>query len=288
LHLNPGLVSNQNTAVNIAQGTFVSNQPAFALVSPTGVSSLDPALLVVSTHTGNFNQGQTGATYTLTVSNTGGGNPTNGLVTLTDNIPVGMTLVSMTGGGWNCNANICTRSDGLGAGGSWPVITVIVNVASNAASSLSNIVTITGGGSASSTSTDVTTILGAAGGANNAPVLTMTKTHSGNFTQGQTGATYTLTVSNATGKNGTSGTATVTEALPTGMTLVSMAGSGWTCTNYTCTRNDSLGAGKSWPSITVTVNVASNAASSLTNQAVISGGGSGAYVVNDITTIGNQ
>ena len=129
LHLNSGLVTQQNTLVDIAQDTYVSNQVAFPLVSPTGVSSLDPVLLILSSHSANFSQGQTGASYTLTVSNTGGGNPSNGLVTVTDTIPAGLTLVSMTGDGWNCNANICTRSDGLGAGGTWPTITVIVNVA---------------------------------------------------------------------------------------------------------------------------------------------------------------
>ena len=58
-----------------------------------------------------------------------------------------------------------------------------------------------------------------------APVLSITKTHTGNFTQGQTNATYTVTVSN-TGNAPTSGTITVTETVPSGLTLVSMAGTG--------------------------------------------------------------
>jgi uncharacterized repeat protein (TIGR01451 family) len=57
--------------------------------------------------------------------------------------------------------------------------------------------------------------------------VTISKTHTGNFAQGQTGATYTVTVSNAAGAAATSGAATVTDTVPTGLTLVSMAGTGW-------------------------------------------------------------
>ena len=44
------------------------------------------------------------------------------------------------------------------------------------------------------------------------------------------------------------------------------------CT-LTCTRNDVLAAGASYPAITVTVNVANNAPASVTNTANVSGGG---------------
>jgi uncharacterized repeat protein (TIGR01451 family) len=60
------------------------------------------------------------------------------------------------------------------------------------------------------------------------PALTITKTHAGSFTQGQKNATYTISVSNA-GQSPTSGTVTVNETLPAGLTLVSMAGTGWNC-----------------------------------------------------------
>src|SRR5437868_2997681 len=79
----------------------------------------------------------------------------------------------------------------------------------------------------------------------NAPVLGIAKTHTGNFVQGQTGATYTVTVSNAAAVGPTSGTVIVTETLPVGMTLVSMTGTGWTCpaAGVRCTRSDVLAAG---------------------------------------------
>ena len=118
------------------------------------------------------------------------------------------------------------------------------------------------------------------------PSLKITKTHTGNFTHGQTGATYTVTVSNAATSTGpTSGTVTVTDTIPAGLTLVSMAGTGWTCPSNTCTRTDSLNTGKSYPAITVTVNVASNAPSQVTNSVTVSGGHSAGASATDPTTI---
>jgi uncharacterized repeat protein (TIGR01451 family) len=119
------------------------------------------------------------------------------------------------------------------------------------------------------------------------PVLAITKTHSGNFTSGQRGATYTITVSNQSGAVSTSGTITVTDILPSGLTLVSMLGSGWTCSSNTCSRSDVLVGDASYPPITVTVNVAANANSPQVNAASVSGGGSAAANTNDSTMIGS-
>jgi hypothetical protein len=119
----------------------------------------------------------------------------------------------------------------------------------------------------------------------NPAILSITSTHTGNFAQGQQNATYTVTVSNAAGAGPTSGTVTVTETIPSGLTLVSMAGTGWTCVTNTCARSDVLGAGLSYPAITVTVNVASNATSPQVNQVGVSGGGSATANGSDSTTI---
>jgi uncharacterized repeat protein (TIGR01451 family) len=118
------------------------------------------------------------------------------------------------------------------------------------------------------------------------PRLKITKTHTGNFTKGQKGATYTVTVTNpATSTGPTAGKVTVTETIPTGLTLVSMTGTGWTCTAKTCTRSDVLAAGKAYPAITVKVNVASNAPSEVTNTVTVSGGDSPAATATNPTTI---
>jgi len=115
--------------------------------------------------------------------------------------------------------------------------------------------------------------------------LSISKTHSGNFTQGQQHALYSVTVSNAMGTAPSNGTVTVTESLPSGLTLVSMAGTGWTCASITCTRSDALATGASYPAIAVTVNVAVNATSPQVNQVSISGGGSPAASASDSTII---
>ncbi len=98
-------------------------------------------------------------------------------------------------------------------------------------------------------------------------------THASSFTQGQSGAQYTVTVANG-GALPTSLPVTVTETLPASLTLVSMTGDGWTCTlsSASCSRGDVLAANSSFPSITVTVNVASNAPSPVTNQVAASTG----------------
>jgi uncharacterized repeat protein (TIGR01451 family) len=114
--------------------------------------------------------------------------------------------------------------------------------------------------------------------------LAIAKTHTGTFSAGQSGATYSVVVSN-TGTDPTNGTVSVTDTLPSGLTLVSMAGTGWSCSGNSCTRSDVLNSGAAYPAITVTVNVAAGAASLVTNQVSVSGGGAATASASDPTTI---
>lgn len=118
------------------------------------------------------------------------------------------------------------------------------------------------------------------------PILRMSKTHTGNFTQGQQGATYTIVVSNVDGSL-TNGTVTVSENIPAGLTLVSMSGNGWTCPagGNTCTRSDPLNVNGWYNPIVVTVNVAANAPAAVINQASVYGGGGNGAAASDPTTI---
>jgi uncharacterized repeat protein (TIGR01451 family) len=123
----------------------------------------------------------------------------------------------------------------------------------------------------------------------NGPDLTMTKTHTGNFIQGDTGDTYTIIVTNV-GNAASSDTVTVTDALPAGLTATAISGSGWTATlsTLTCTRSDTLAASASYPPITLAVNVSASAPATVTNTATVSGGGdvnAGNNAANDVTTI---
>jgi hypothetical protein len=118
-----------------------------------------------------------------------------------------------------------------------------------------------------------------------APILAIAKSHTGSFTQGQNGAAYTVIVSNAASAGPTSGTVTVTETAPSGLTLISMTGASWTCSSNSCFRSDSLSASSSYSPITVTTNVASNASSQVTNQVTVSGGGSVSATANDVANV---
>jgi uncharacterized repeat protein (TIGR01451 family) len=105
--------------------------------------------------------------------------------------------------------------------------------------------------------------------------LTIAKDHSpGIAVPGQT-VTYTVTVANV-GSTPSSGTVTVTETPPAGLTITALSGAGWTCTvpTRTCTRSDALAPTTSYPAITVTTTVgASVAPGTATNSAAVSGGG---------------
>lgn len=118
-------------------------------------------------------------------------------------------------------------------------------------------------------SLDVANFLNAAGISD----FTVTSSHSGNFKAGDTGDTLTLTATNSGGIT-SSGTVTVTDTLPSGLTATALSGSGWNCTvaSLTCTRTDALAAHTSYPAITLMVSVSSSAVGTYTNTVAVSGG----------------
>src|SRR5919198_579211 len=115
--------------------------------------------------------------------------------------------------------------------------------------------------------------------------LTISKTHSGTFVQGQRGATYTVNVSNPVGARTRQGTVAVTELPLPGLVFVAMTGSGWRCYASSCARNDALPGGASYPPITVTVNVATNASSPQVNKVVLLQSGSDTPVFATDSTV---
>ncbi len=242
-------------------------------------------MTIASSHVGNFAPGQTGAVYTLTATNSGLG-PTNGAVTVTDILPASLLAQSIGGPGWSCvqPAGPCSRNNSLNGGASYEAITLTVNVAESDPPSVTNTVEVSADGAANSvnsTSNDVTGIVSPA------PSLSVSKNHSGNFTQGQMGATYSLLVTNNAAAGPTNGTVTVIDTLPAGLTATAIGGTNWSCTlgTITCTRSDVLNAGASYQAIVVTVNVAGNAPVSVTNEVSVSGGGSATANASDTTTI---
>ncbi len=229
-----------------------------------------PDLTITKTHSGTFGQGATGD-YTIAVSNAGL-TATNAVVVVKDTLPQGLAANAMSGTGWTCvlaNAT-CTRSDALVAGASYPPITLTVNISANTPLSVTNNATVSGGGelnTANSTAADVTTITAQT-------EILLLNTHAGTFAQGATGRTYSLVVRNA-GSLSSSGAIAVSDTLPAGLTAVAMSGPGWSCSlgSLTCVRTDALAGSSSYPTIVLTVNVASNAPALVTNTATVTGGG---------------
>lgn len=103
--------------------------------------------------------------------------------------------------------------------------------------------------------------------------LTASISHSANFISGSQGA-YTISAGNA-GSAASSGTVTIADSLPAGLTPVSAAGSGWACgisgQTATCNTAAAIAAGQSSQPITVLVNV-TGAAGTVTNTVTVSGG----------------
>ena len=146
-------------------------------------------------------------------------------MSLGDSLPHGPDGHGHGGTGWTVNSATltATRSDALAAGGSYPPLTLTVNVAANAPASVTNTATVSGGGetnTANDTASDTTAIT-------QVPDLTVTSTHSGTFKQGDSGDTYTITVSNV-GTGPTSGMVSLVDTLPAGLTATAMSGTGWT------------------------------------------------------------
>jgi endonuclease G len=130
----------------------------------------------------------------------------------------------------------------------------------------SGLISVTAGGTAVSSSSFVVT---------GSPTdLAISTSHNGNFVQGDTADTYTILVANI-GSLPSSGTVSVADIIPAGLTVTDMSGDGWTSdlNSLTCTRSDALAAGANYPIITVTVTVATNAPFNVTNFVSVSGGG---------------
>lgn len=243
-------------------------------------------------------------TVTVTFSPSAFGNRT-GTFTVTDNAPTtGSTQTVALSGNGAASLTVTPAGTGTGAITSAPT-GISCGTTCSATFAGNSVVTLTAtpnsgssfggwsGGGCSGTGTCAVTLSAnttvtatfTAGGT--APVLSIAKSHTGNFTQGQANATYSVVVSNAAGAGPTDGTTvTVTETVPSGLTLVSMAGTGWTCAVIpTCTRTDALAGGASYPAITVIVNVGGSATSPKVNAVAVSGGGSANANTTDSTVI---
>lgn len=211
-------------------------------------------------------------TWDLQVKNVGT-QPTAGTITVTDPLPVGATFHAAFGDGWDCGAAdgtvTCTTDQVVDGGASAPVIRVVADIAQDAPDSLENVATVKtdsdhNAANDSGTDTVATRPFGVD--------LSIHKSHDGTFVRGETDR-YRIEVANH-GTEGSTGPITVTDELPDGLSYVSAAGVGWSCSadhqTVTCTRAESLDAGRSAQAITLRVKVGAEAADGVTNVASVS------------------
>ncbi len=244
-----------------------------------------PTFVITETHSpDNFIQGSTGQ-ITLNVNNTSAEAVTSGgsayPVTITDVLPNGLTYASISGSAndWSCSGTTtvtCTNADVVAGGDAYGTLVLNLNVSGTATGGNNPTEVSEGAPGNFATPTGLST-------ADNiqiatAPTFSVTEGHSGTFTQGQSGGTLTVTVSNTAGASSTtSGTTTVTETLPTGFTTFSVSGTGWSCSgnnSITCTSTQAVAGGASFNEIDITVAVPSSAPNpTVTNAATASGGG---------------
>jgi len=246
-----------------------SNTASITVIGPPSIAKAFGAASI------NLN-GTTTLTFTIT-------NP-NATVALTgvgfgDTLPAGLTVATPNGLTGSCGAGTITT--GTVSGFSVVNLSGGTIAAGGSCTFSVNVVGTTGGHKVNTTGTVSSTNAGSGNQATatidvNAPDLAITKTHSGTFTRGQTGAVWTITVSNV-GFGPTVGTVSVVDTLPAVTNPpvpTAISGTGWTCTlaTLTCTRADALSSG-SYPPITLTVNIPKNILNNFTNTAKVSGGG---------------
>jgi uncharacterized repeat protein (TIGR01451 family)/fimbrial isopeptide formation D2 family protein len=211
---------------------------------------------IVKSHTGIGVIGQQ-VDFTLAVANAGPSDART--VVVTDVLPAGLDYVSAGGTAeWACTyddgtrAVECAHSGPMVAGTSAADIHLIVTVTAQAYPGVDNTATVSTSTPEqdpdNNTSTDHVDVQTLAD-------LGIVKTLAGQLVVGQQ-AHYTLTVHDA-GPTEATGTVTVTDTLPTGLTFVSATGQGWSCQNtsglITCTRTGLADGATSVIDVVVTV-----------------------------------
>ena len=208
-------------------------------------SAVDPSapranFSITKTHPAGAVLAGTTVPFTLTVKNVGPSN-SPGAIVVTDTLPVGLsaTTDSISGTDWDCVVDgqiiTCTRAAALAAGETAPVIQVNAAVSPDAGpATLVNSATVVGPLPSTDTSL-AATIDNVAVTDSSAVSIIKTATSGGPVRAGEN-VTYSLRVTNA--GPSTADTLSVRDVLPVGMTIVSISGTGWSCTleSLTCAR----------------------------------------------------
>ncbi len=236
------------------------------------IKTAKPDVTIVKTASLNSVQVGGKLDYTLDVSNAGV-DPTDKTITVTDTVPAGLHLDSVTGGnGWTCatgaNQSItCTTPNVLAPNAHASAITVHTTALAAGIPSVLNsaVVNTPDDSNPNNNESHVTTPITKLP----APDVAIKKSATPSVTVGDD-ITYTLTVSNASTED-TDKTVTVTDSLPAAVSFKSVTpGTGWSCSggqSLTCTYAGVIKAGVTAPSITVVAKALAAAIPSVTNVA---------------------
>lgn len=262
--------------VNTASVAGPDTDPVPGNNSSTVTSPVETSadLSLVKTHTGDLTPGTDGE-YSFAVHNAG---PSDAAaqVKVSDTLPAGVTYNSVVSGGWTCSTSgqqlTCVLDEGGLASGASSTFRVSISVAADHEGAITNTARVDsptsdpvpGNNESTDTTAPVTTV-----------DLAIVKKHTGTAVAGQT-LDFTLAVSNR-GPSDDKGTITVTDPLPSGMTLDTAHGDGWDCTTstatqVTCTLAGGLIHGATADAITVTARIAADAGpATVTNVAAVAG-----------------
>lgn len=274
------------TFTTLVAGNIPGASPSSACLPTFSVAKTTP--------TASLAAGST-TTYTITVTSSTANRGRADSVRISDVLPAGFTYVSnaapvLSSGTYALTSETPTAGATTVNFGSWSIpasgtvtITFTVQISGRAATGLRN-------NSATALWADPTRTISTAQSSalfdgtvsatenitvTGVPDLKITKSHTGNFVAGRPAA-YTLTPRN-NGTLATSGTITITDVLPTGLTYSSATGTGWTCGNagqtVTCTSTTVIPLATDGNVVTLNVSVLSTAVPGVTNTASISGGG---------------
>src|SRR6266545_639184 len=279
-----GTIGNSATVIgggDTSPGNNVA-APVFTTISPLPVPDLTPTLTgaVTATVAVAFD-------YTVSLSNVGSG-PTAGLITVVDAIPVGLTIDNIAAApNFNCSQATqtvtCTSTSVL-PGGVVGVPVATITVTPPLPGSISNSAAVAGGGD-TTPSNDVSPSVDTTISPAFIPDLTPSLSGPATATVGAA-FDYDITLSNV-GTGSTTGTITVTDAIPPGLAINSAVGtSGFSCVVslqiVSCTSTAVITPGVIDLPV-ATINVTPTAPGAITNAASVAGGGD-ASIGNDIST----
>jgi uncharacterized repeat protein (TIGR01451 family) len=256
-----------NVASSVTAATITTNSSVSATTSDPNSANNSTSVLtdinqlcdLAVTNTGAPSPvtANTNITYTQVVTNTGPSNCAG--ATFTEAIPTGTTFVSLTPvpAGWTCTTTgsiSCTNpSVAPGSTSTFPVIVKVPNGTAGGTIITDTVTVATTTHDTNSANNSATVTIGVSAAAD--ADLSVTDVGTPNPVSIGQNVTFTQTISNG-GPHSAANPVTLTETLPTGTTFVSLAGTGWTCTNvapYKCTSGTIASGNTSTVTFVVTV-----------------------------------